>query len=128
MQLLASPRDEAWRPRDLELDVVGHLHARLLVADDEPCEHERLRLGARLCETALDQDDVEPLLRHAARLASARHDATRADEPRAVVRGLEPDHLDVAPGLRRVDHAPVSEIEPDVAQPFEEEDVADFHP
>ena len=66
LQLLPAARDEAWRPLDLELDVVGDLLAGLVVPDDEPGEHERLCLGARLRETALDQEDVEPLLRHAA--------------------------------------------------------------
>ena len=38
------------------------LVARLVVALDKPRDDERLRLRARLCETALDEEDVEPLL------------------------------------------------------------------
>ncbi len=66
LQLLAPARYEARRSLDLELDVLGNLLAGLVVADDEPRQHERLRLRAGLCEPALDQHDVEALLRHAA--------------------------------------------------------------
>ena len=62
LQLLAAARDEARRPLDVELGVLGDLLARLVVAGDEPGEHERLRLRARLREPALDEEHVEALL------------------------------------------------------------------
>ena len=61
-ELLAAPRDEARRPVDRELGVVGHLVARLVVAGHEAREHERLRLRAALRQAALDEQDVEALL------------------------------------------------------------------
>src|SRR5439155_25632413 len=47
---------------DGQLSVVGDLLPRLVVARHEPRHHERLRLRARLCEAALDEDDVESFL------------------------------------------------------------------
>ena len=61
-ELLASARDEARRSLHLELGVVSDLLARLVVAADEPGEHERLRLRARLRQPALDEQHVEALL------------------------------------------------------------------
>ena len=46
----------------VELGVLVHLVAGLVVAVDEAGDHERLRLRARLREPALDEEDVETLL------------------------------------------------------------------
>ena len=51
------------RPLDVELRVLGDLLAGLVVPRNEAGEHERLRLGARLREAALDEKHVETLLR-----------------------------------------------------------------
>ena len=64
-ELLAAPGDEARRPVDRELGVVGHLVAGLVVAGNEAREHERLRLRAALRQAALDEQDVESLLHRA---------------------------------------------------------------
>ena len=53
----------------VELDVLVHLLARLLVAGNEPGEHERLRLARALREPALDEERVEPLLHGVSRTA-----------------------------------------------------------
>ena len=79
LQLLPAARDEARRPLDLELRVVRKLLARLVVPRNEPGEHERLRLGARLREAAFDEKDVEALLRQPARLDDRCHDLARPD-------------------------------------------------
>ena len=60
-ELLAAAGDEPRRALDVELGVVGDLRAGLREARHEPGEHERLRLRAALGETALDEQDVEPL-------------------------------------------------------------------
>ncbi len=71
-ELVPGPRDVRRRLLDLERDVVRHLLARLRVSRDESGHHERLRLGARLGEPALDEQDVKPLARclHAVRAAN----------------------------------------------------------
>ena len=63
LELLSSTRDEARRSRHLELGVVSDLLSRLVVTADEPGEHERLCLRARLRQSALDE--------HARRVASS---------------------------------------------------------
>ena len=65
-ELLSPARDEARRLLHGQLDVVGDLLARLRVSENAPGEDERLGLRARLREPALDEDDVEALLRHEA--------------------------------------------------------------
>ena len=62
LELLPSTRDEARRSRHLEYGVVSDLLSRLVVAADEPGEHERLGLRARLRQSALDEHHVESLL------------------------------------------------------------------
>src|SRR6188508_3226269 len=62
LELLPSTRDEARRSRNLEYGVVSDLLSRLVVAADEPGEHERLCLRARLRQSALDEHHVESLL------------------------------------------------------------------
>ena len=64
-ELLAAARDVRRRSLDRELGVLLDLLAGLVVAVDEPGEHERLGLRARLGEPALDEEDVEALSRHA---------------------------------------------------------------
>ena len=64
-ELLAAARDEARAALDLELGRLVHLLAGLRVPGDEACEHERLRLGTALREAPFDEQDVQPLLRHA---------------------------------------------------------------
>ncbi len=61
-ELLASAGDEPGRPLDLELRVLVDLMPRLVVAPDEPRDHERLRLGPALGEPALHEQDVQALL------------------------------------------------------------------
>ena len=68
LELLATARDEARRSLDFQHDVVRDLLTRLVVTADEPGEHERLCLRARLRQSALDEHHVESLLRHEARL------------------------------------------------------------
>jgi len=63
-ELLPAARDESRRGAHLELDVVGDLLARLCETRHETGEDERLRLRAALREPALDQHDVQALLRH----------------------------------------------------------------
>ncbi len=62
LELLAAAGDIARRPLDDELGVLVDLLARLRMAGDAAGKHERLRLGARLGEAALHEQDVEPLL------------------------------------------------------------------
>ena len=115
---------------DLEHGVVSDLLSRLVVTADEPGEHERLCLRARLRQSALDEHHVESLLRHEARIddeLKLHDDAARADQSRAVVRRPQPHDLDVSSGLRRVHHPPASEVDADVAEALEEEDVAGLH-
>ena len=76
-ELLAAARDEPRRPLDLELDRLVHLLPGLVVARHEPGEHERLRLRAALREAALHEQDVEPLLHRAGRLAAMREERDR---------------------------------------------------
>ena len=61
-ELLAPARDEPRRLDDLELGVLGHLLARLVVARHEPGQDERLRLRAALRQASFDEQDVEALL------------------------------------------------------------------
>ena len=61
-ELLAAAGDEARRPVDRELGVLGHLVTRLVVAGHEPREHERLGLRPALRQPPLDEQDVESLL------------------------------------------------------------------
>ncbi len=61
-ELLAAAGDETRRGVDRELGVGVDLLPGLRASRDQPCEHERLRLRARLGEPALDEQDVEPLL------------------------------------------------------------------
>ena len=68
-ELLAAPRDESWRPLDLEHDRLVELRARLVVARNEPGDDECLRLAAGLREAALHEQDIEPLLHSRGRLA-----------------------------------------------------------
>ena len=63
-ELLAAARDVRGAALDRELRGLVDLLARLVVAGHEPGHHERLRLRARLREAALDEEDVEALLRH----------------------------------------------------------------
>ncbi len=63
-ELLAAARDELRRAPHLELDVFRDLLAGLGEPCDETGEHERLRLGAALGETALHEHDIQTLLRH----------------------------------------------------------------
>src|SRR4029079_8885936 len=55
---------------------------------------------------------------------SARDDAAGAKEAHAVVRAGEAHDLDVPPGLGRMNHAALAEVQADVAEPLEEQDVA----
>src|SRR5262249_61244518 len=75
-RLLAPARDEAGRVLDDEIAVTRERLAGLVVPVHEAREHERLRLGAGLGETTLDEQDVESLLRHVAE-ASRQLAATR---------------------------------------------------
>ena len=75
-ELLAAARDVRRWLLYVELGVLVHLLARLVVASHEPGEHERLRLRARLREPALDHEDVEPLL-HGGRRAPTRRSSAR---------------------------------------------------
>ena len=61
-ELVSGARDVRRRRLDLERRVVGELLAGLRVPGHEPGHDERLRLGARLGEPALDEQHVEPLL------------------------------------------------------------------
>src|SRR5581483_2971457 len=61
-ELLASARDVGGAAGELEVGVLVDLLPRLVVPRDEPRHDERLRLRARLGETALHEEDVEALL------------------------------------------------------------------
>src|SRR5687767_442681 len=61
-------------------------------------------------------------------VCSGGRDASRPDEPLAVVRAAERDDLDVPSGLRCVHHPVAPEVEADVPQPGEEQYVARLHP
>ena len=63
-ELLAAARDVTRRLRHRELRRLVHLLAGLRVARHEACEDERLRLRAALGQPTLDEQHVEPLLRH----------------------------------------------------------------
>ena len=81
LQLLSATRDETRRSLDVKLSSVVELLSGLGVARHQPGENKRLCLRARLCEPALDHEDVEAFL-HTSRLAiSGRGDAARADKP-----------------------------------------------
>ena len=80
LQLLATARDEARRTLDLERDILGNLLARFVVPGNEPREHERLRLRARLREPTLDEEHVEALLRHAGAQQALRRPELECDE------------------------------------------------
>src|SRR5581483_8450832 len=67
-ELLASARDEARRPLDCDRLPLVHLRSRLVVPRDEPGEHHRLGLAARVRQPALDEQHVQPLLGHRGRL------------------------------------------------------------
>jgi hypothetical protein len=67
-ELLPAARDEA-RPRlDLERGRLVELLACLRVSPDAAREHERLRLRTGLGQAALDEQHVQPLLRHSERV------------------------------------------------------------
>ena len=61
-ELLAAARDVGRRCLELELRVIVDLRSRLVVATDTPCKHECLRLTPGVCEPALDERNVEPIL------------------------------------------------------------------
>src|SRR5581483_5513919 len=61
-ELVSRARDVRRGCLDLELGVLVHLLARLLVPRHTTGHDERLRLRARLREAALDEEDVKPLL------------------------------------------------------------------
>src|SRR5207248_3867624 len=61
-ELLAAARDVGAPALDRKLCAFVDLCAGLVVAGDEPGHHERLRLGPRLGQAALDEQHVEPLL------------------------------------------------------------------
>ncbi len=68
-ELLTAAGDEPRRALDLESDRLVELGARLVVPGHEAGDHERLRLAACLREAALNEQQVEPLLHRAGRLA-----------------------------------------------------------
>src|SRR5207248_366840 len=80
-ELLAAARDVLWQAFDLELGVLLHLLARLVVAGDEAREHERLRPRARVGEPALHEEDVEALLHGSLYPASPRSQARSGSHP-----------------------------------------------
>src|SRR5207247_9656985 len=61
-ELLAAARDVLRRPFDLDLRRIVDLRPGLVVAPDTPGQHERLRLCAAFCQSALDEQRVEPFL------------------------------------------------------------------
>src|SRR3989475_4213309 len=84
-ELLAATRDERRRPFDRERSLFVDLRARLVVARDEPGEHERLRLAPGLRQAALHENDVETLL-HAGSVG-ARLRLARGRDEGSVLRG-----------------------------------------
>src|SRR4051794_14956742 len=85
-ELLAPAGDIRRRRRHRQLGRLVDLFAGLLVPRHEAREHERLRLRPALGEPALDEQDVEPLLRHQPTTEStASHATSEATTPSAVV-------------------------------------------
>jgi YVTN family beta-propeller protein len=73
-ELLAAARDEARRAHDGQVDVVCDLLARLVVTGDQAGHDERLRLLPALGQSALNEENVEPLA-HGASVNACDHAA-----------------------------------------------------